>query len=120
MKYERKLGELTEKDLDTFRSLQHCLNAAKLLIRESEKLEDEGDIQHETAIAFIRSTLYELEDRKKLELSIWDKIGQKYNLTKEEFERLDIDTDTGEIYILTKEYAEKRTKMSRLDMIWEG
>ena len=40
-KFERKIGTLTEKNLDVFRKLRHCLNAGRLakVVRIKEELE---------------------------------------------------------------------------------
>jgi alanyl-tRNA synthetase len=123
-KYDRQIGILTKGQLDVFRSVQHCVQASKVVIDACIKARDEKTIEHKTAFDFIHSSMIEIEKRKKLEMQMWDKIKEEYNISNEEFRKTHIDEDTGNIYILTDEYFEKSVNgnfdINKFNIMWNS
>ena len=93
-KIEKVIGKLTESQLEVFRGLQHCLNAAKFVIDECISLYYKRECDFISASEFIKATIHELEQRKKLEYQMWENIKKQFNLSNEEFTRLEINEDT--------------------------
>lgn len=122
MKFERTLGKLTERQLDVFRSLQHCLNAARTCLHMANELHESGKCTMLSVKSFTQQVLFELEDRKKMEYRIYEKLAKEYELTEDEFLRLDINPDSGNVKILDKDYFAKsqdgRMDIRKLDLIW--
>jgi hypothetical protein len=123
-KFERKIGVLTEGQLKVFHGLEHCLKAARFCIEVTAKAYDQKYCELETARDFIKQVLHELEDRKKLEYEMWDKLRKQYNLTDEEFVRCHINPDNGDINIYSKEYYENsqsgKLDLTKFGLIWSS
>lgn len=122
-KSEKIIGKLTDGQLSVFRGLQHCLKAGSFAIEVTAKCYDNKEIGLGTAKSFIHEILGELEIRKKLEAQMWDKIKAEFNIG-EEFNRLWIDPDTGEIHLLTEEYFKESVNgnidIRRFDIMWKN
>ena len=121
-KIERKLGSLNENQLDVFRKLECCLKAARFCIDKVTETYDKGECKLSTSRDFIKEILLELEDRKFIEMRMFDKIKNDYKLNDDEFRRLEINPDNGDINILTKEYFELSKNgnldIRKFDLIW--
>ena len=123
-KIEKTVGKLTEAQIDVYRKMSHCLNAARFCIEVTAEAHDKKEINLDTSRNFIKEVLHELEDRKHLEYQMWARLREEYKLTDDEFRRAWIDEDTGEFNILSKEYFEKsasgKLDITRFNLMWEG
>ena len=121
-KIERKLGDLTASQKEVVRGLQHCLEAGKFCIQVTVKGYNDKEYSLDTARDFIKSTLHNLEDTKKLEWQMWEKIRKQYELNDDEFKRTWIDIDNGTVNILTPEYFEAsmngRMDIQKFNVMW--
>ena len=124
MKIEKTLGKLEDNNLEIFRKLRHCLKAARFCIDVVSDSYDNEKIKLATARDFIKEILFEIEIRKNLEHNIWTKLKKSYELSDDEFKRLHIDEDSGEISILTKEYFEKsyngEIDLKKFNLVWNN
>lgn len=123
-KFEREVCNLTDSQLEVFRNLSHCLNAARFCIDTVIKSHDDDECKLSTAHNFIQQVLFELEDRKKLEYRMYENIAKDNRLSEQEMLKLDINPDNGKVHILTDEYfkesQEGRLDLRKFDIMWRS
>ena len=84
-KKEKTLKVLTENQLKLFHKLTTCEQAAKWLIQE---------------------VMHKMEEQQILMKEMWKQIKKECNIDYEDMPRVNLDEDTGEVYLVTKEYFE--------------
>lgn len=121
-KKERVLGKLSEEQLEVFRGLEHCLNAASFIIDVVSENIDKKHTSFDTGRSLIEATLHELEGRKIMEMAMYDRLKREYFLTDEELSKIEIDPDNGEVYILDNEYFEMshngKLDIKKFNLMW--
>ena len=116
-KVDKTIGRLTPQHLEVFRNLGYCLEAAKFAIDVIAKCHEDKECGLVTARDFIREILFELEHRKKLEMEMWDRIKKEYNVSDEDFAKLEINPDNGDINVLNGTYKDG-IDLRKFNLIW--